>query len=491
MRMWTRAPWRRPALAALLAVCGGLAGCGCACSGSHGTQLGDAMGYLPPVIDAGAAVGPLRIDLLNRRYFTAGSGAIYLTGSHTWGNFKDRAKVDPPPAFNYTAFLEFLVAHHHNFFRLWTWEQPHSADDDPSNPLYFTPFPWPRTGPGTASDGKPCFDLDQFDDAYFTRLHDRAADAGQRGIYVSIMLFDGWDLANGYNEATGGWPMAAGNNINGVASTPAEALSVDNRAVLTRQENYVRRVVAAVGDLDNVLFEIANETSASAATLAWQNHMIDFLHDAESSRQKQHPVGMTAMYPGGQDKDLFASSAEWISPTGATVVSDGRKVIINDTDHSYGWQALQSDGPAAQRAWAWKNLCLGASTLFMDPYLEPWAGRNSPSGASVDTRWENLRNALGHTRLYADRLNLERAVPLSTRCSTGYCLVEPGHQYLVYQPASGAFTVNVDAATYRFEWFNPATGRIVQNGTLTTGADQQHSFEPPFTGDAVLLLLSP
>jgi hypothetical protein len=490
MPLSTHDPGRRAVLAVVLAMCGGLAGCGCACSGSHGTLPADDAGYPPPVIDAGAAVGPLRIDLQNRRYFTAGAGAIYLTGSHTWGNFKDRAKVDPPPAFNYAAYLDFLVAHHHNFFRLWTWEQPHSADDDPANPLYFTPFPWPRTGPGTASDGKPCFDLDQFDDAYFTRLHDRAAGAGQRGIYVSIMLFDGWDLANGYNAATGGWPMAAGNNINSVASTPAEALSVDNRALLTRQENYVRRVVDAVADLDNVLFEIANETNASAATLAWQNHMIDFLHGLEADRQKQHPVGMTAMYPGGQDKDLFASSADWISPTGATVASDGRKVIINDTDHSYGWQALQSDGPAAQRAWAWKNLCVGASTLFMDPYLEAWAGRNSPSGARVDTQWENLRNALGHTRLYADRLDLERAVPLSTHCSTGYCLVEPGHQYLVYQPASGSFTVNLDAATYRFEWFNPATGRIVQNGMVTAGAGQL-GFTPPFPGDAVLLLLSP
>ena len=31
----------------------------------------------------------------------------------------------------------FLVAHRHNFFRLWTWEQPHSADNDL---MFFTPF---------------------------------------------------------------------------------------------------------------------------------------------------------------------------------------------------------------------------------------------------------------------------------------------------------------------------------------------------------------
>lgn len=471
--------------------------CGCGCSGPHGAasmpgEAGDAAGEPPPVVDAGPALGPLRVDPMNPRYFTAGSGAVYLTGSHTWSNFKDRAHSDPPPAFDYAAYLDFLVAHHHNFFRLWTWEQPHSADDDPARPLYFTPFAWPRTGPGMASDGKPRFDLDQFDDAYFRRLHDRAAAAGERGIYVAVMLFDGWDLASGYNAATGGWPMAAGNNINGVASTPAEALSLDDPAITARQEAYVRRVIDAVNDLDNVVFEIANETNRSAATLAWQRHMVDFVHDVERSKTKRHPVGLTAMYPGGVDKELLESNAEWISPTGALVASTGAsiKVILNDTDHSYGWQSLQSDGLAAQRAWAWKTLCIGAQPLFMDPYLETWAGRNSPSGTRLDAQWEMLRSALGFTRLYASRLDLERAVPSAALCSTGFCLADPGRQYLVYQPGSGDFTLTIVAGSYRFEWFNPATGRVTQTGMVTVGAEQ-HTFTPPFTGDAVLLLLPP
>lgn len=471
-----------PLAAAACALAGG-------CSGAHGTQQppGEA-GDPPPVVDAGPATGPLRVDPVNPRYFTAGAGAVYLTGSHTWANFKDRAHSDPPPAFDDAAYLDFLVAHHHNFVRLWTWEQPHSADDDPARPLYFTPFAWPRTGPGTASDGKPRFDLDQFDDGYFRRLRDRIAAAGARGIYVSVMLFDGWDLANGYNAASGGFPMASGNNINGVATTPAEALSLDNPAITARQEAYVRKVIETVGDLDNVLYEIANETDRSDRTVAWQYHMIDFVHGVEAARPVRHPVGMTAMYPGGVDADLFASHADWISPTGKLVAGDGRKVILNDTDHSYGWQSLQSDGPAAQRAWAWQTLCIGAAPLFMDPYLETWAGRNSPSGTSVDPQWETIRSALGDTRLYASRLDLERAVPSPGLCSTASCLAEPGKQYLVYQPRAGSFTLTLIAGTYRLEWFNPATRRVVQTGMLTVGAEQ-HTFTPPFTGDAVLLLL--
>jgi hypothetical protein len=58
---------------------------------------------------------------------------------------------------------------------------------------------------------------------------------------------------------------------------------------------------------------------------------------------------MTSAYPGS-DSDLFSSAdhAAWISPNTAIGPGDGRKVLLNDTDHSYGWTSLQSDGPAAQ-----------------------------------------------------------------------------------------------------------------------------------------------
>jgi hypothetical protein len=480
------------------AICGTLAGCGsAACSSPHGTTPPPPPGdggtdpdatVPPPPSDAGPVVGTLRVDPRNPRYFTGGSGAIYLTGSHTWANFKDRGKGDPPPEFDYAAFLEFLVAHRHNFIRLWTWEQPHSADNEL---LFFSPFAWPRNGPGMASDGKPRFDLDQFVPDYFKRLHDRVKAAGDRGIYVAVMLFDGWDLSPQGYSPTGGFPMAAGNNINGVSTTPAVALSLSDPAITARQEAYVRKVIDTVNDLDNVLYEIANESTRSADTVAWQYHMIDFVKAVEAGMPKQHPVGMTSMYPSGQDADLYASHADWISPVDPKAPGDGRKVVLNDTDHSYGWKELQNDGPAAQRAWAWETLCRGAAPLFMDPYLEQWTDRNAPPDATtLDSRWSTLRDTLGYTQLYASKLRLEATVPSPALCSTGFCLAEPGRQYLVYQPGSGSFSVTMVAGAYRFEWFNPATGKMADTGMITLAAGP-HSFAPPFTGSAVLLLLLP
>lgn len=111
--------------------------------------------------------GPLRVHPQNPRYFTDNTGkAIYLTGSHTWSNLKDMGPADPPAAFDFDAYLKFLEEHGHNFIRLWTWELTKYAYD--GRLTYAQSFPWLRTGPGDARDGKPKFDLSKLDPAQDT-----------------------------------------------------------------------------------------------------------------------------------------------------------------------------------------------------------------------------------------------------------------------------------------------------------------------------------
>ncbi len=135
------------------------------------------------------AAGPLRVHPENPRYFTDGSGrAILLTGSHTWNNLVDMGPTDPPAAFDYDAYLDWLAKRHHNFFRLWTWEllswDTRGNREEKAVKHFVAPQPWKRTGPGKALDGKPKFDLEQFDDEYFTRLRDRVRAAQDRGLYA-------------------------------------------------------------------------------------------------------------------------------------------------------------------------------------------------------------------------------------------------------------------------------------------------------------------
>ncbi len=171
-----------------------------------------------------AATGPLRVLAANPRYFTDGSGrAIYLTGSHTWSNFQDNGTTDPPPRFDYGAYLDSLVAWNHNFFRLWRWEQARWTAET-ARDYWLEPQPWLRTGPALAHDGKPRFDLTRFNDAYFTRLRQRVQEAGRRGIYVSIMLFDGWSVeteGRGLGNPGTGIPSTGTTTSTGSTGTPA------------------------------------------------------------------------------------------------------------------------------------------------------------------------------------------------------------------------------------------------------------------------------
>jgi len=68
-----------------------------------------------------------------------------------------------------------------------------------------------------------------------------------------------------------------------------------------------------------------------------------------------------------------------------------------------------------------------------------------------------------------------------------YSIANPGSQYLVYQPSSGAFTLMTMAGTYNYERYDPATGTVAGTGSMAVAAGTE-TCTPPFSGDAVLLL---
>jgi len=439
--------------------------------------------------------GPLRVHPANPRYFTDGNGrAIYLTGSHTWDNLQDMGTTDPPPAFDFKAYLDLLERHHHNFIRLWRWELVRWDWDTAANRekqskrLVCAPHPWARTGPGLALDGKPKFNLERFDEAYFRRLRSRVTDAQKRGIYVSIMLFEG----GGLQFMPDGWkahPFHPANNVNGLdgdLNGDGKGLEIHTLAapkITALQEAYVRKVIDTVNDLDNVLYEISNENHPPSTD--WQYHMIRFIRAYEKSKPKQHPIGMTFQYQGGSNAALFASPADWISPNpnaegdynyqSNPPPGDGRKVILSDTDHLWGI--------GGSAAWVWKSFLRGLNPLFMDPYKREVLDEGS------EEQWEEVRRALGATRRFAERMNLAAMTPRSDLASTQYCLANPGKEYLVYLPDGGEATVDLSAAsgTLKVEWFNPRTGAATDGGTAQGGSPR--SFRAPDAGDWVLYLV--
>jgi hypothetical protein len=311
-----------------------------------------------------------------------------------------------------------------------------------------------------------------------------------------------------------GFPFDKRNNINGIDAGGTTARTLHNPDVTAVQEAYVRQVIDTVNDLDNVLYEIANECEGSTENAEWQYHLINYIHAYERSKPKQHPVVMTVAYPQGSNAVLFNSPAEAISPNAEggykdnPPAADGSKVIISDTDHLWG--------VGADQGWVWKSFTRGLNPIFMDPYKAE-GSQDHPSRS----KWEAVRRSMGYTRTYAQRINLAVMVPRGDLASTGYCLANPGEEYLVYLPADphwlaswmgsarffwrlkpwlepwlhsacgwGRQSVTVDlsavAGELAVEWFNPSPGEAIVTAPISGGI--AHTFTAPFRGDAVLYL---
>jgi hypothetical protein len=492
------------------------------------------------------ARGPLVVSQGNPRYFTVASGdgagrAVYLTGSHIWSNFHDgmgpgSGCADAPERADFGKYLDFLEARGHNFIRLWRWEQFKSQAAGGDFHLCMSPQPWARTGPGEAKDGKPKFDLNQFDDQFFDRLRACVVAAGERGVYIGVMFFEGWAIhLSPAPDHVQGHPFYAENNVNGVGIESIldyQVLPLDPR-IEELQEAYIRRLVDTVHDLPNVLYEVANESSGGgsvdegfAAALGqsgtpdwgdsteWQYWVIDRVKRYTADRgYDPHPIGMTMQFPvkvqTQVNEPLFQSGADWISPGYDDEIfadgghpmmpgspqsrwledpppADGRKVVITDTDH-------YAPGRGDAR-WAWKSFVRGHHPILMDFGLI--GGFDPPDrtagGPMSFEAFEPARWAMGDTARLAERLNLIEMEPRGELSSTGFVLANEGSEYVVLQPTerTDPFTVTLEPGTYEAEWLTIETRGSAKGERESVDARGPVEFSPPngASGPAVLVL---
>lgn len=436
---------------------------------------------------AAATAGPLRVHPDNPRYFAdSGGRPVYLAGSHAWyyiqGPDAGREKA--------IAFLDLIKARGHNFTRVWSFFPYLQITYDDVVNLPPLPWPYPRTGPGTALDGGPKFDLQKPVDAYLESLRDFVREAGKRGIYCSIMLFGSYNLIRDEEFPNSVWHRD--NNVNPETApllTGPDFFKLDP-GVLALQEQTVRHVVDALNEFDNVMWELMNEAMDAPGAAAWHDHMIRYIRSYEATKPRQHLVGMT----GGPDRaggqQMFESAADFVSPDNGSAGNYRRggpgghaqKPVISDVDHLWG-VSYQEPG---MRRWVWMTFTRGNHPIFME---DRRVLTQAPHPAD-----DRIRYALGHTVAYARRMDLARVVPRGDLSSTGYALADPGREYLVYHPADEAvtvmprrFTVDLRENVYRYEWFNPATGTVAATGTIRA-AGGMRKFAAPFPGDAVLYL---
>src|SRR5215510_6127367 len=242
-------------------------------------------------ISPAEAIEPLSVKTANPPYFFDSRGnPVYLIGSYL-----DQYNT-VSGSWDFAAYLDSLQKQNQNFTRVWAWEQS----------------PYERTGPGLALDGGPRFDLTRFNQAYFDQLRSCVVQAAQRGIYVSVMLFEGFSTQKKLGRVD---PLQPLNNINGINGDPnrngsnEELFSLTYPSLLALQEAFLRKVVDTLNDLDNVLYEING--NGLAGSLSWQYHMIDYIRRYQKTTANQHPLGISDFYAGAT-AEVLKSSADWI-----------------------------------------------------------------------------------------------------------------------------------------------------------------------------------
>lgn len=461
---------------------------------------GGADGGADASTDAVTPTVPLAVHPDNPRYFVDGDGnAVRLAGHQIFVDLQDNSfnkalTYGDEPLLDWSWYLDFATERNLNFVRNWiiwsTGSGTAAAPDKIAHPMMYA-----RTGPGMAVDGLPKFDLETFDQEFFDRLRTRIEQAAARGITVSVMLFEVYGFGPGEDEngqtLWHGNVFRGENNINGIDMNPnqddwgMEFFYTTDATVLALQKAYVDKVIDTVKDLDNVIFEVANELHATA----WQLDMIDHIHSVEANNDKQHLVYFS---PGGRVEDgswtrhdkseLALSDAECFGIAGHMgdyesdpPVDDNGKPVFWDNDHVWGteWEHHRR---------AWMAFTRGYHFILYDaPFEQP---------ADESEAFERMRRNIGATVTYAERFtDLAAMDPHGELSSTGFCLAAPDSEYLVYQPTVGSFTVELPAGDYQYEWFDPRTYQTDATGTVTA-AGGDHSFDPPvgFAEDAVLYL---
>ncbi|HCV42972.1 MAG TPA: hypothetical protein DGH68_05775, partial [Bacteroidetes bacterium] len=386
--------------------------------------------------------------------------AVWLGGFHLWSNVQDGANTYPPPVVNMRKYWDSLSANRNNFVRLWSgWEQAAGLIETSDN-WYWEPLPFRRTGPGIAHDGRLKFNLDSLNQAFFDRVYRHCDSLRLRGIYVAVQLFDGW--SNGYPNhglSSGNpWyhhPYNVANNVNGVNGDPNGNGSGEEvhyspygggsgvQAVWDRQWKYVRKLIDDLNPLDNILWEICNEAEGFGETVAWQNLIADSIHAYEARKPKKHLVWFTSgEYP---NDSLWHGRSECVAP-GAFGLdgniwmtsppdSNGRKVVIVDTDHIWG---MVNDN---QVPWIWKNFCNGNSVTLQDNFCsEP----SYPYWDCDNVNWPPFRRAMGVAIGLANTADLLHMTPQPNKSSTSdYVLFGAATGEVIVYQASGNIIVNL------------------------------------------------
>jgi Cellulase (glycosyl hydrolase family 5) len=423
-------------------------------------------------VAAAAADKPLSLHPENPHYFLfRGKPAVLVTSGEHYGAVLN---LD----FDYLPYLDELKERKFNLTRTFsgTYREDPSAFSIVDNTLAPAPkrflCPWARDGVK--------FDLKRYDNAYFARLKDFVAQAGERGVVVELALFCAiyddklWDLS----------PMKADNNVNGVGNGGRlNPYTGKDKELTGLQESLVRKIVAELKEYDNVYYEICNEPYFGGVTKEWNDRMAAVIADAEKDLPARHLIAQNIS--NGSTKvekpnpNVGVLNFHYCAPPDAVALNYGlnRAVGFDETGflktadlpyRTQGWDFFLAGGAV------YSNLDYSYSITHPDGSAKV---TTSPGGGGPELRKQltvlkEFMDGLDFVRMKPDnavvkggtvtsRLSGEAAAAKEAK-TTVRALAEHGKAYAVYVKGGvrAELSLELPRGVYKAEWVNTKTGAV-------------------------------
>ena len=368
--------------------------------------------------------------------------------------------------------FDTLKANGLNFMRIWVCKGRECGPDQ--DVVFYVAYK--RTGPGLALDGRPKFDLNKFDPAFFERLKAVCQAAKDRGITLQLILLDAWNIkrSDRFNLNV----CNVNNNINGVnadinndgdAIDEGEYCSLTNKPVLAVQKALIKKVIDEVNHFDNIIFEVANENYYSEE---WELALCDYVKECEKSKPLKHLVMPQDLpnhdYKGIKTWNLSRLHSELMKARNL------KQPLIWCTD-GIG----QPDDDTFRKA-IWTVFTSGGHADYLDGSLS-YDGKRP-------TRHE-MRRQYSYLVKFVNSVRFWEMTPsdLLVRDGNAYAIASD-RQLVAFLPAGGKATLDLSGlkAPLRAHWYNTREDKYEQDFTLEASKDAQVS--APNDADWALLV---